>query len=430
MPEWTKFRIGDVADVFDGPHATPKTVDSGPIFLGISALENGRINLQETRHVTLEDFEIWTRRVRPQAGDVVFSYETRLGQAAIIPEGLDCCLGRRMGLVRAKEGLLDPRFFLFTYLSPAFQDFLRSRTISGATVDRLPLKDFPDFPIPLPDIDQQRAIAETLAALDDKIELNRRMNETLEAMARAIFKDWFVDFGPTRAKMEGCAPYLSADIWSLFPSRLDDDSRPQGWKFYSLDKLATQHTASVAPSSAPEEVFEHFSLPAYDAGQTPSRDLGASIKSNKTLVPEGAILLSKLNPEIERVWVPETANGNRQICSTEFLVFTPKANSNRLVLFGLFTEPSFRIMLQSMVTGTSKSHQRISPPALLNRQVLAGSDHLFARFAAQIEPLLDRVLVNRAEARTLAATRDLLLPKLISGEVRVKDAEKIVGEVT
>ena len=102
--------IGDVAEVFDGPHATPKTVDVGPVFLGISALQDGKINLGETRHVTPQDFRQWTRRVKPQTDDVVFSYETRLGQAAIIPEGLECCLGRRMGLVRVNRKRIDPRF--------------------------------------------------------------------------------------------------------------------------------------------------------------------------------------------------------------------------------------------------------------------------------------------------------------------------------
>jgi type I restriction enzyme S subunit len=105
---WAVLPIGEVAEVFDGPHATPKTVDSGPVFLGISALHDGEINLGETRHVTPEDFSTWTRRVKPQTDDVVFSYETRLGQAAIVPSGLECCLGRRMGLVRVNRKRLNP----------------------------------------------------------------------------------------------------------------------------------------------------------------------------------------------------------------------------------------------------------------------------------------------------------------------------------
>ncbi len=157
--------IGDVAEVFDGPHATPKTVDAGPVFLGISALQDGRINLEATRHVTPQDFKQWTRRVKPQADDVVFSYETRLGQAALIPIRLECCLGRRMGLVRVNRKQLDPRFFVYQYISPPFRKFLDSKTVRGATVDRIALKDFPSFPISLPSLPEQERMTSRLDKL-------------------------------------------------------------------------------------------------------------------------------------------------------------------------------------------------------------------------------------------------------------------------
>ncbi|MCW5787314.1 MAG: restriction endonuclease subunit S [Nitrospira sp.] len=157
--------IGDVAEVFDGPHATPKTVDAGPVFLGISALQDGRINLEATRHVTPQDFKQWTRRVKPQADDVVFSYETRLGQAALIPNRLECCLGRRMGLVRVNRKQLDPRFFVYQYISPPFRKFLDSKTVRGATVDRIALKDFPSFPISLPSLPEQERMTSRLDKL-------------------------------------------------------------------------------------------------------------------------------------------------------------------------------------------------------------------------------------------------------------------------
>src|SRR5208282_1982445 len=99
----------------------------------------------------------------------------------------------------------------------------------GTVAERLNMPTIRALPVAVPPIAEQRAIASVLGALDDKIELNRRMNETLEATARAIFKDWFVDFGPTRAKQEGRAPYLAPDIWPLFPDRLDDEGKPEGW---------------------------------------------------------------------------------------------------------------------------------------------------------------------------------------------------------
>lgn len=169
--EWASVRIADIAEVFDGPHATPKTVDEGPVFLGIGALQDGSINLEETRHVTPQDYLRWTRRVVPKANDFVFSYETRLGAAALIPEGLDCCLGRRMGLARLDKDKVDPRFFLYQYQSPQFQDFLRARTIRGATVDRISIKDFPKYPILLPSKVTQRRIVAVLDEASEAIDL-------------------------------------------------------------------------------------------------------------------------------------------------------------------------------------------------------------------------------------------------------------------
>lgn len=155
---WPTFPVGEIGKVFDGPHATPKTVDEGPLFLGISSLVDGRIELTKTRHVTDEDFATWTRRVTPRAGDVVFAYETRLGQVGLIPEGMKCCLGRRMGLVRLDMARVIPEYFVLCYLSPGFQGFLANKTVKGATVDRISIKDFPNFPFPVPSMQKQSKI--------------------------------------------------------------------------------------------------------------------------------------------------------------------------------------------------------------------------------------------------------------------------------
>jgi type I restriction enzyme S subunit len=282
--------------------------------------------------------------------------------------------------------------------------------------------------VDVPSLPEQRAIAATLGALDDKIDLNRRMNETLEAMARALFRDWFFDFGPTRAKMAGTAPYLSPDLWFLFPDSLDDAGKPEGWKIFNLGQIAEHHTKTLTPAKMAELEVEHFSLPAYDKGQIPAIDHGASIKSNKTLVPAEAVLLSKLNPEIPRVWMPETHRRLQQVSSTEFLAYTAKAGAGRCLLFCLFSDQGFREMLHGMVTGTSKSHQRISPPSLLGREVITGAQEMFDVFEQLVAPFLKRVRENRAESRTLAQTRDLLLPRLMSGEVRVAEAARAMEE--
>jgi restriction endonuclease S subunit len=221
---WQTKRLCEVSDVFDGPHATPKTVDSGPIFLGIGALQDGIINLGETRHVTEEDFKKWTRRVLPQPDDVVFSYETRLGQAAIIPEGLECCLGRRMGLVRFKSGAVAPRFFLYQYLSPAFREFLDSKTIRGATVDRFSIKDFPSFPIAVPPLPEQQRIVGLL-------------DEAFKGLATAIAN--------AEKNLHNARALFESHLQSVFTQR------GKGWVRTTLEKvLTTQPQNGWSPPAA------------------------------------------------------------------------------------------------------------------------------------------------------------------------------------
>ncbi len=299
----------------------------------------------------------------------------------------------------------------------------------GSSVPGFNLGQLREMRVPMPPLDQQQTIASILGALDDKIDLNRRMNETLEAMARAIFQDWFVTFGPTRAKQEGRPPYLAADLWSLLPNRLDDDGKPEGWNIQPLSDLALITRDTISPALFAAEEFAHFSLPAYDNERRPVRETGGRIRSNKTVVPPDAVLLSKLNPEIPRVWFPDADTGLRNICSTEFLVFVPRVSEDRAFLYTLFSGDGFRERIVAMVTGTSKSHQRVNSQSVLTLGTVLPHPSVRRAFDVAATPLLDRVLANRRENETLAATRDLLLPKLMSGELRVKDAKRAVEEV-
>ncbi|MDZ4086948.1 MAG: restriction endonuclease subunit S [Tabrizicola sp.] len=193
--DWPCLKISEIGRVFDGPHATPKTVAEGPLFLGISSLVDGRIELAKTRHVTDEDFARWTKRVTPRGGDVVFSYETRLGQVGLIPDGMKCCLGRRMGLVRLNREVIDPEYFVLCYLSPEFQKFLREKTIKGATVDRLSIKDFPDFGFPTPTLEVQEVIIDQVrilrVQLDLLVERAEKKLQSLDALRQSLLQKAF-----------------------------------------------------------------------------------------------------------------------------------------------------------------------------------------------------------------------------------------------
>ncbi len=302
---------------------------------------------------------------------------------------------------------------------------------TGSVQDNINLETLNRLHFHVPPLSEQKAIAHILGALDDKIELNRRMNETLEATARAIFKSWFVDFDPVRAKAEGRAPPgLDPATAALFPDSFEDSPLgeiPAGWGVGKVEELLVLSRDSVSPGKTPDEVFDHYSIPAFDEGCWPKAEPGSEIKSNKNLVPEGAVLLSKLNPRIPRVWMPACRSRRRAIASTEYLVALPRGCATREHLYSLFRSRAFMDVFATLITGTSGSHQRVKPEYLLNMEVVVPPAPVVAHFTVLAAPVHDRVAANLEEFRTLAAIRDALLPKLLSGELRVKDAGSFAG---
>lgn len=401
---------------------------------------NNTISTEGIARIRLEDAERLSK-YRLKTGDIIYSRRGDVEKRSLVrPENDGWLCGTGCLRIRFGTGHVVPEFAGYYLAHPAAKAWVVQHAV-GATMPNLNTKILASLPFVLPPLCEQKTIAFVLSNLDDKIELNRRMNETLEAMAQAIFRDWFIDYGPTRRKMDGATdaieimgglvsdPDRARELAALFPGSLGDEGRPKGWKEKRLDEIGSQHTASLTPLSYPEERFDHYSIPAFDKERSPTTELGAAILSNKTLVPSNAVLLSKLNPEIARVWLSNNSARHRKICSTEFLAYTPNEPFGRALLYALFTSDPFRTLLCGMVTGTSKSHQRVSSKALAQREVLTLGLAEAAQFETIVCPLLDRVQHNRGENRTLAATRDLLLPKLMSGEIRLRDAERAIEAV-
>jgi type I restriction enzyme S subunit len=386
---WQTLELGSVCEVFDGPHATPKKTSAGPVFLGISSLSGGRIDLGESEHLSEKDFVRWTRRVTPSPGDVVFSYETRLGEAALIPEGLKCCLGRRMGLLRPKDGKADSRFLLYAYLAPEFQETLRSRTVYGSTVERISILEMPKFPITLPPLREQRAIAGVLGALDDKIELNRRMNETLETLAQA-------KFGRLKDEGGGMKTAPLPEVIEVNPPR----PLRKGEIAPYLD-MANMPTRSAR------------ALEVYD------REFGSGMR-----FMDGDTLVARITPCLENgktCFVDFLGPGKVGWGSTEYIVLRPKPPLPPEYAYFLARTEEFRAFAISNMTGTS-GRQRFPADCLDHFQVEVPSVELAERFGQFARAVFVKMKANDEESRTLAALRDALLPKLLSGAVRVKAA--------
>ena len=304
--------------------------------------------------------------------------------------------------------------------------------MSGSVQAKLSQGNLNRIPISYPPQESTRlAITHILGTLDDKIELNRRMNATLEAMARALFQSWFVDFDPVRAKLDGRPPAaLDPATAALFPASFQDSEVghiPNGWKFGKVGDLASLNRGAVNPGDFPMEMFDHFSLPAFDNGRTPKMELGSAIMSNKFTVTPNSVLLSKLNPHIPRIWLPDLHASRRSVCSTEFMVACSKPGVSREYLFSLFTSSAFASVYGTLVTGTTGSHQRIRPESVLDMKTVIPPPALIRAFTDIAKPMFDRINRNTEQSRTLAKLRDTLLPKLLSGELSVADTTLTTG---
>jgi type I restriction enzyme S subunit len=367
-------------------------------------------------------------KYRLRAGDIVYSRRGDVERRALITESEDGWLcGTGCLRVRFGDGVVDPRYASYFLSHPASREWVVRHAV-GATMPNLNTSILGALPFLLPPLPEQRRIARILGALDDKIELNRRTNETLEAMARALFRAWFVDFEPVRAKQDG-RPLdpLSQKHLHLFPDRLVDTEHgeiPEGWEWGKLGEVADFVRDSVDPGKSPDTVFAHYSLPAFDGGRWPKPERGAEIKSTKGVVPKGCVLLSKLNPRIPRVWLPEADEDLPAIASTEFLVASPRKPFWREWLYLQFLADDFRDFLAGSVTGTSGSHQRVQRDSVLEIPIVIPPDDGVKAFTAIVAPMLRKVGKNLSEARTLAGTRDALLPRLLLGEALPAKSEE------
>ena len=257
--------------------------------------------------------------------------------------------------------------------------------------------------------------------LDDKIELNRRMNETLEAMARALFKSWFIDFDPVRAKVTGRDPGLPQDLADLFPDRLVDSELgliPEGWEVGCLDDIATAPQRSVDPAGLHGETpyigLEH--MPRHSIALNEWEGAG-KVTSNKLAFRKGEILFGKLRPYFHKVGIAPVSG----VCSTDIVVTMSK--TVEWSVFVLVCVSSAEFVAYTDQTSTGTKMPRTSWKTMSGYPLCLPSSSVVRAFQNAAQPYLDRIIANISQSRTLATMRDTLLPKLISGEIRIRRAD-------
>ena len=365
------------------------------------------------------------RNANTRRGDVVLTHRGTIGQVSYIPEDSEFdryVVSQSQFYIRCDQARAIPEYVALYLTSPEGQHQLLANTSQvGVPSIAQPVTYLRTLGIPLPPLPEQRAIAHVLGTLDDKIELNRRMNETLEAMARALFKSWFVDFDPVRAKMEGRDTGLPQDIADLFSDRLLDSEMgeiPDGWQVATLaEYIEVNPRRSLRKGqAAPYLPMAKMPTKGHMPDSVAVRAFGSGMR-----FANGDTLVARITPCLENgktAYVDFLTDGEVGWGSTEYIVLRPRPPLPNQFAYFLARSARFREFAIRNMSGTS-GRQRVPPTALRGFLMVVPPRRLSAWFGDVAESLIERASKAGHESRTLAAVRDMLLPKLISGELRL-----------
>ena len=366
--------------------------------------------------------DVTSTKSRFREGDILFG-KLRCYFRKVVKAPFDGVCSTDIWVTRAKDGV-DQGFLYYCMASQSFVDFADSGS-EGTRMPRAQWEWVSRYKIPLPPLSEQRRIARILGTLDDKIELNRQMNETLEATARAIFKSWFVNFDPVKAKIEGRkSPCLDSETAALFPSVFQDSplgKLPEGWNIGTLGEIAKNVRRSVKASEIDSgECFiglEHMPRRNIALSQW---QIDAEIASNKYRFKQGEILFGKLNPHFHKVGVAPITG----ICSTDILVIEPIGAEWFGFVLSLVSSDNFVAYTNAHARGTTLP--RTNWNDMSRYEIALPKVEIAHKYTEFIQPIMKRIIENIHECHTLSQTRDTLSPKLLSGEIRVDAAAEIL----
>lgn len=361
--------IKEICEVYDGPHATPKKTVDGPVYLGIDAItDDGKINAKEFAHLSEEDYIKWTKRVTPQYGDIVFSYEATLGRYALIPKDFYGCLGRRLAIIRNVSKDIDTLWLYYYFLSPEWKQFIQSKIIKGSTVNRISVEDFPTYTVPNISIKVQRKIANILSKIDEKIALNNNINDNLSAMAYDIYMHNFFSKKPN-AKLK--------------------------------DILTEAEKSAIQVGEAKTSNGEY---PFFTSGAT-------ILKWNEPFVDGRNCFLNTGGNADVKFYVGKAAY------STDTWSISAKSEMSDYLYLMLFSiKPELD---QKFFQGTGLKH--LQKPLLKDRPIYVPEKLELEAFNRQVMPMFDIISENTRENQQLASLRDWLLPMLMNGQATISD---------
>lgn len=411
--------------LIDCDHRTPKHADNGYAYIAIPQLKDGHIRLDGARRISKADYLEWTKKLEPQAHDVIVVRRCNSGDSAVVPRGLECAIGQNLVILRADGARVAPRYLRWLLRGPDWWEQVGKYINVGAVFDSLKCREIPEFELMIPPLREQYEIALLLDALDDRIELLRETNTTLEAIAQTLFKSWFVDFDPVRAKQEGRTPDgMDEATAALFPDSFDESAIgpvPKGWRVTALvDAFDINPKRSLKKEvNAPYLDMASLATSGHCVEAPIQRAVGSGAKFRN-----GDTLLARITPCLENgksAFVDFLADDQIGWGSTEFVVLRPKKPLPEYFGYLLCRHPAFREYAIQSMSGTS-GRQRIQNDVLGRYLLAVANEKVTSAFSVAVEAIQRNIAMNHEMALTLTGLRDTLIPRLISGGLRLPDA--------
>lgn len=409
--------------IVDCPHSTPRWTDQGVVVLRNKNIRNGWLDLSNPSYTDEAHYAERTKRATPRAGDLVITREAPMGEVCMIPSGLRCCLGQRMVLLRPNPSMIVPRYLLYALQSRAVQHEIGLSEGTGSTVSNLRIPMLAALRIPTPSIDRQHAIADALGSLDDKIDLSRRMIDTLEQIVEALYKSWFIDFDPGRLERNERNLRMPGPIADMYPNGQSVyGTIPTGWDIRTLGETVetvagrSYRSAELRASDTALVTLKSFKR----GGGYTSSGLKPYIGSYKPeqIVRPGEIILpctdiTQSGDVIGRPAIAQTTRAYRRlVASLDVIIVRPNASLMAVAFLYLTMKTrEFLMHMLSHTTGTTVLH--LDKSAIPSYRFVCPPVDIIARFDKLVEPVFERIQGLADSTQTLTSLRRTLLPCLI-----------------
>lgn len=387
MSEIITYRLDEIADVIDCEHKTAPKVDSSDYYsIRTPDIKNGRLLYEQANRVSAETYELWTKRGIPEAGDIILAREAPVGEVGWIDKDHKICLGQRTVLIKIHSIEIDKKYLLYSFVSPKFKDYLNELS-GGSVVAHLNMKDIRALEFSFPPLPEQKAIASVLSSLDDKIDLLHRQNKTLEVMAETLFRQWFIEDETLEA-------IPVSELIDFNPKRTL--SKGTEATYLEMAGLSTQ---------------------SFNATGYYKREFSSGTKFIKQ-----DTLLARITPCLENGkagYVTFLEDNEVGWGSTEYIVMRPKEGLHPLIAYILCRTLDFKDYAESCMEGSS-GRQRVNVDHLKEYTIGKPSCEIVQKFNNYLTAIEAKLIYNSNQIQTLEKLRDTLLPKVMSGEVRVR----------